>query len=191
MSGSVTVNLSRPVTSVKVLDRRPESVGGEQADFQVGAPTNPSPALEAQKAMFSQACQALNDAAVKLNEFYDKVFAEQAEGVAKLSVEIARKILVQKVENGDYQIESIIKKAMENVPVRHDVVVHLNPEDYTQSREALQGQQNEQDGAFIGTKFVSDPKIERAECLLETPKGIVKSLIAENLERISQALQRA
>lgn len=188
MSGSITVNLSRPVASVKVWDGDPESVGGEQANSQVDAPTVPSPELEAQKTMFSQASQALNDAAVKLNEFYDKVFADHAESVAKLSVEIARKILMQKVENGDYQIESIIKKAIENAPVRHDVVVHLNPEDYAQSRDVLQ---NEQDGTFIGIQFVSDPKIERAECLLETPKGIVKSLIAENLERIGQALQRA
>ena len=191
MSGSVTVNLSRPFTTVKVLDHRPEPVGSEQADIQADAPSIPSPDREAQREMFSQACQALNDAAVKLDEFYDKVFTEHAEGVAKLSVEIARKILVQKVENGDYRIESIIKEAMKNAPVRHDVVVHLNPEDYTQSREVLQDQQNEQDGAFIGIKFVSDPKIKRAECLLETPKGIVKSLIAENLERIGQALQRA
>ncbi len=191
MSGSITVNLSRPFTSVKILDGDAQSAGGEQANSQVDAPTVPSKELDAQKAMFSQACQALNDATGKLNAFYDKVFAKHAEGVAKLSVDIASKILVREVDNGNYQIEAIIKEAMKNAPVRHDVVVHLNPDDYTHSREVLQDQQNEQGGAFIGIQFVSDPKIGRAECLVETPKGIVKSLIAENLERIGQALQKA
>jgi flagellar biosynthesis/type III secretory pathway protein FliH len=51
--------------------------------------------------------------------------------------------------------------------------------------------ENELDDAFAGVKFVPDPTIGRAECLLETPKGIVKSLIEENLERVSQALQRS
>jgi hypothetical protein len=31
----------------------------------------------------------------------------------------------------------------------------------------------------------------RAECLLETPKGIVESLIDEHLERIGKALKTA
>ena len=190
MAHPITVSLARPITSAKVQDGCSQSVGGERADVQVETRKSPSPDIEAQKVRFSPAGQALKDAAAKLNEFYDKVFMEHREGIAKLSVEIARKILVQKVENGDYEIESIVKEALKNAPARHDVVVHLNPEDYAQSRKALQ-QQEEQDGSCIGITFVSDPKIGRAECLLETPKGIVQSLIHDNLERVSQALRKA
>ena len=141
--------------------------------------------------MFTQTCQALRSAAAKLNEFYDGLFANHRDQIAKLSVEIARKILLQKVENGDYEIESVVKEALTNAPSRHDIVVHLNPEDHVQFRKTLPNGQEELDGAFAGVKFVPDPNIGRAECLLETPKGIVKSLIDENLERVSQALQRA
>jgi flagellar biosynthesis/type III secretory pathway protein FliH len=191
MSDPIVISLSRPITSVTVLDDCPASVGGEQADYRVDSPKDPSPDLEAQKAMFTQACQTLNGAAAKLNEFYDKVLVEHREEIAKLSVEIARKILVQKVENGDYEIESIIKEALKNAPSRHDVVVHLNPEDHARCRKGLRQEQDEKDSAFAGVKFVSNPNIGRAECLLETPKGVVKSLIDENLERISQALKKA
>jgi flagellar biosynthesis/type III secretory pathway protein FliH len=67
-------------------------------------------------------------------------------------------------------------------------VVHLNPEDLSQCQKA---QQDEPDGALTGVKFVSDPNIGRAECLLESPKGIIESLINEHLERISKALKKA
>lgn len=191
MSNSVTLNLSRPVASVRVLDDCSTSVRTESADFQVGAEEVSSPDVDAQKVMFSQACQALQSAAARLNEFYDTAFVGHREEIAKLSVEIARRILMQKVENGDYQIESIVKEAIKNAPTHCDVVVHLNPEDHAQYREALQQEQDEQDEAFAGVKLVSNPNIGRAECLLETPKGIVKSLIDDSLERISQALEKA
>ena len=155
MSDPIVVNLSRLITSVKVLDDYPASVDGEQVD----SPKDPSPDLEAQKAMFTQVCQTLNSAAVKLNEFYDKVLVEHTEEIAKLSVEIARKILAQKVENGDYEIESIIKEALKNAPSRHDVVVHLNPEDHARCWKGLQQEQDEKEGVFAGVKFVSNPNI--------------------------------
>jgi flagellar biosynthesis/type III secretory pathway protein FliH len=65
----------------------------------------------------------------------------------------------------------------------------LNPEDLAHCRKAQQ--QDEQGGALVGIKFVADPNVGRAECLLESPKGIIKSLIDENLERIGKALRKA
>jgi len=145
-------------------------------------------ALEVQKAGVSQVYQALKGLVDKLTQFYDRLFAEHREEIAKLSVEIARKILMQKVEEGDYEIESIVKEALKNAPTRQDVVVHLNPEDLVQYQKL---QQDAGGGALAGIKFVSDPDIGRAECLLESPKGIIKSLIDEHLERIAKALNKA
>jgi flagellar biosynthesis/type III secretory pathway protein FliH len=186
MSDAMTVNLSRPIASVGILDGHPVSSGGEQAVLQVGPKETPAREWEAQKVMFSQAYQALNHVVAKLNEFYDKVFAEHREEIAKLSIQIAKKILMQKAENGDYEIESIVKEALKNVPTRHDVIVHLNPSDLVQCQKA-----QEQNAHLIGVQFVPDSNIGRAECLLESPKGIIKSLIDENLERIGKALTRA
>ena len=95
---------------------------------------------------------------------------------------------MQKVEDGAYEIESIVKEALNNAPTRQDIVVHLNPEDLAHCQKA---QQDEPDGALTGVKFVSDPNIGRAECLLESPKGIIESLINEHLERIGKALKKA
>ena len=193
MSQTLTVNLNKPIISAKVLDDYAGGVGSKmsgpgRADSEANTEQIPIQDLEAQKAVFSQACQTLNGVIAKFNQFCDKLYVEHREEIARLSVEIARKILMQKVENGDYEIESIIKEALKNVPGSQDVIVHLNPEDLEKCQKA---QQDEPGGVLAGIKLIPDPNIGRAECLLESPKGIIKLLIDDNLERIGKALEKA
>ena len=193
MTHTLTVSLDKPITSAEFIDESAVGIGGRvpgfaQANSAANAVQISAQNSEAQENTFSQTCQAINGVVTKLNQFYEKVFAEQKEEIAKLSVEIARKILMQKVEDGDYEIQTIIKEALSNAPTKQDIVVHLNPEDLTECQKALQ---NEPDGTLADIKFVSDSNIGRAECLLESPKGIVESLINEHLDRISKALKKA
>ena len=177
MSQNLTVHLEKPIVSVRILDdSAKKSLITDYAEEN-----------EELKSLES-AKSAIKNVVAKLNQFYDRLFTEHKEEIARLSVEIARKILVQKVQNGDYEIEAIVKEALENAPTRQDVVVHLNPQDHLLCQKA---QQDEPNGSFAGIKFVSDQNIGRAECLLETPKGIIESLIEEHLERIGKALKTA
>ena len=194
MSQAVAVYLDGPIVSAELLDGCPASAGGplpprDPAESSAAQPS-PSGGADARKmAAFSQTCQALNAAAAKLNESLAGVFSQHREEIAKLSVEIARKVLMQKVSDRDYEIESIVKEALGHAPSRQDLVVHLNPDDLAECQKAQQ--QDEQGSALAGVKFVPDPNIGRAECLLESPKGIIKSLIDEHLERIGKALRKA
>jgi len=193
MSQTLTVNLNKPIISATVLDGYADCdvsqlSDSDREDSKAETGQIPRQDFEAQKAVFSQACQTLNGVITRLNQFCDKMYAEHREEIARLSVEIARKILMQKVENGDYEIESIIKEALKNAPGSQDVIVHLNPEDLEKYQKA---QQDEPGGVLAGIKLIPDPNIGRAECLLESPKGIIKSLIDDNLERIGKALGKA
>jgi flagellar biosynthesis/type III secretory pathway protein FliH len=193
MSQTLTVKLNKPIISAKFLDDYAGGVGSEMSssgrvDSEANTGQIPIQGLEAQKAVYSQACQTLNGVIARLNQFCDKLYVEHREEIARLSVEIARKILMQKVENGDYEIESIIKEALKNVPGSQDVIVHLNPEDLEKCQKA---QRDEPGSVLAGIKLIPDPNIGRAECLLESPKGIIKSLIDDNLERIGKALEKA
>ena len=189
MTGAVTVNLAKPITSAGILDNYGTGIElPGHSGVSAGAGTEQIKSiqnLENHKAAFSQLCQTLKCLADKLNQFYDKVFAEHREQIARLSVEIARKILVQKIEEGDYEIESIVKEALENAPTRQDMVVRLNPEDLVQCQKV---QQDDAGGALDDIKFVADSNIGRAECVLESPKGIIESLIDGHLEQIGKAL---
>jgi flagellar biosynthesis/type III secretory pathway protein FliH len=193
MSQTLTINLNKPIISATVLDGYADCdvsqlSDSDREDSKAKAGQIPRQDFEAQKAAFSRACQTLNGLITRLNQFCGKMYAEHREEIARLSVEIARKILMQKVENGDYEIESIIKEALKNAPGSQDVIVHLNPEDLEKYQKA------QQDGpgcVLAGIKLISDPNIGRAECLLESPKGIIKSMIDDNLERIGEALEKA
>ncbi|OHB82375.1 MAG: hypothetical protein A2Z38_03255 [Planctomycetes bacterium RBG_19FT_COMBO_48_8] len=193
MSQTLTVNLNKPIISAKVLDNYAEGdgiqlSGPEIENSEADTVQILKQDLDAQKAVFSQACQTLNGVIASLNQFCDKLYVEHREEIARLSVEIARKILMQKVENGDYEIESIIKEALKNAPGSQDVIVHLNPEDLEKCQKA---QQDGPGGVLAGIKLITDPNIGRAECLLESPKGIIRLLIEDSLKRIGKALEKA
>jgi len=192
MSQTVTIQLEKPIASAKLLPApvvaQAQVDEAEERARTVSGQSNGANMLAQQKESLAQVCQALQDAANKVNEFQENLFKEHKEQIAKLSVEIARKILVQKVQEKDYEIVPIIEEALKNAPTRQDVVVHLNPEDLVEYQKV---QQDDATGTLAGIKFVSDPNIGRAECLLETPKGIIESLIDEHLERIGKALETA
>lgn len=177
----VVIHLEKPITSVNLLCED----GGETA---APAEAKASDMLKTQRENLTKVYQALQNAVDRVNEFQKNMFERSKEQIAKLSVEIARKILMQKVQKGDYEIESIIEEALKNAPTRQDVVVHLNPEDLVQYQKA---QQDDATGTLADIKFVADSNVGRAECVVESPKGIIESLINEHLERIGKALEKA
>jgi flagellar biosynthesis/type III secretory pathway protein FliH len=187
MTRTVIIHLEKPIVSTSILDNPgllshdSNSVGQQTV---VGNSKNHNP----DQSGLSQVCQALKALNEKLNQFYDKLFAEHREEIAKLSVEIARKVLARQVQDGDYKIESVVREALKNAPTRKDLVAHLNPQDHILLQKLLQDISNSD---LADIKVISDPNIGRAECLLESPKGIIESLIDEHLERIGNALKTA
>ncbi|MHC4456518.1 MAG: FliH/SctL family protein [Planctomycetota bacterium] len=178
MSGTLTVELGRPIRSVKIQGNNLDDAVKQNQLMQD---------LESQRSAFTQTCQTLQGVITKLGQLYDKALGETRGEIAKLSVEIAKKILRKKVEEGDYEIESIVKETLNNAPTYQDVVVRLNPEDLSKLEKC---QQDTETGSFAGINFVSDANIGRAECLLESPKGKIESFINNQLEQIGQALDK-
>ena len=134
------------------------------------------------------ASRALNSAALKLENIYEKAIAKHSEEIANLSIEIARKILMYKIESKDYEIVSIIKEALNNSPSQHEVTVFLNPDDYAQ---CVKLQEKESQGILAGIKLAPDSNIGHAECVIKNPQGTIASLIDENLDKIREALNKA
>jgi len=185
MSQITTIQVENPIYSVTLLGNATAST--KALDKEKNTTATSAESQQAELKILTEVCQALQEAVNKVNEYQENLFKRHKEQIAKLSVEISRKVLMQTVQEGDYKIESIIKEALENAPTRKDIVVHLNPEDFVQCEKL---KQNDTGTSLAGIKFVSDPGIGRAECLLETPKGTIESLIEEHLERIGKALEK-
>lgn len=122
-----------------------------------------------------------------LSRFQEATFAKYSQDIARLSVEIARKVLEQKIKDNDYEIESIINQALDGLTIKQNIVVRLNPKDHKQIEELLK---NSEIPDFHGLAFVADERISPAECILETPQGKIESLIEEKLHRITEALTK-
>ena len=179
-----TVKLQRPIGSINIVESRsavmeppslePVSDGNIETTMQNY--------LETQKLQYGKALEALETAAKKLQFVYERMIVEHRQAIAKLSIEIARKILSQKVKDGDYQIESIVQEVLNNAPAHQNIVVRLNPQDLAKCQQL-----QKDDSMLASVKLVADPGIGPAECVVETPKGKVESLIDGHLEQVAKA----
>ncbi len=143
--------------------------------------------LKRQKGQFAQQCEMAGNIVKNLDRLYQDTVANNRAEIARLAVEIARKILMQRVAQGDYDIQAIVEEALKRAPAHEGIVVRLNPEDLPPCQ---QHQQENPDSPFAELEFAADWSVGRGECLVETPKGIVKSFIEEHLERLAEALQK-
>jgi flagellar biosynthesis/type III secretory pathway protein FliH len=176
------VKLARPIKSVRIADDY-----GSMDQVSNSNQTRLTEELGVQKKLYSDVCGSFQNITARLNQFYEQIFAGHKEEIAKFSVEIARKVLVQKVQDGDYKIELIVKEILNNAPTHQDLVLKLNPKDLVDCQKV---QQENGGDILAGVKLVADANIGRAECILESPKGIIKSLIDEHLEQIGRALTK-
>jgi flagellar biosynthesis/type III secretory pathway protein FliH len=199
MAEALTVHLPKPVAGLRVVEEpgralspeaRPRDVEAEPEGL-IAAPADEhreSDALRQQKKNLAQLCETVNSLAARLNDLHQQTVARHRTDIARLAVEIARKILTRKIDQGEYDIQTIIEEALKRAPTRQNLVVRVNPEDLA----ACQQLQQENVGTqFAELDLVADWSIARANCLVETPKGIVKSFIEEHLARIGEALEKA
>lgn len=180
MTGSVQISLEIPISSVSFVDDF-ESVSSDVDQSGVNEEQ-----LKLQREELSSVCRALGDAVLQVNATASELLSSQREQIVRLSVQIAEKILLREISSGNYEIEKIICEALKIAPSQQDVVVRVNPEDLGHYQEVSQDHANELPSDI---SLVGDPLIGRAECVVETKKGVVEYYIDEHLKQISQALE--
>ncbi len=182
-----TVALSAPaaIGSVTIAEPGNMSLGdtAQQTQMQMKMLAD----LETQKQTLQQTCQVMEAAASQLSQTCQDLFDDHKDQIAKLAVEIARTVLMQKVFEGAYDIEAIVKEALRHAPTQNDVTIRVNPLDLADCCAAQAGDSKETLGHL---QFVADPDVGRADCVLESPKGIIQSMIDEHLHRIGEALKK-
>ncbi len=122
----------------------------------------------------------------KLSRLREKMIRESERQLVELALEIARKVLMQEVQAGRYEIDPIVKEALLHVRTRQDVLVRLHPDDWAACQTAREAEGSAGAG---NVRFVADPSVRRAACLLETSEGMVESTMEANLENIAEALK--
>jgi flagellar biosynthesis/type III secretory pathway protein FliH len=179
MSQPVIISIDAPVASVNQVDK----VGSAAA---VADKMETGPELLKEKENLIQAGKALEDATVKLQQFQEEIFSSHREQIARLSVEIAGKILIKEIADGNYDIVKVVQEALKIAPAQQDIVVRLNPKDLQQ----LQKIAEDKDGDGLGNvKLAADTNIGPGQCVVQTDKGMIEYFIEEHLKQISEALK--
>jgi len=177
MPQNFTINIDGPPANVALVDAELNELQGQKID-----PLNAERAeLKEKKAIYENSSAALQQVLEKINNYSEKVFSSNSEQIAKLAVAIADKILKRRVEDSDYDIQAIVKQVLAKSPDKKDMTLRLNPFDLEQLQKVKAD-------ATPGVDFVADENIEKGQCLLESSKGIIETVIEDHLERIYQAL---
>lgn len=178
------IQLPGQLSAVSVVPGRSRSsdTPGSDEATQPG----PSGQLDAELDGIRSARKALQQAAGKIQELQGQFLAEAQQQLVDLSIEIAKKVLMQEIQADRHQIDPIVTEAISRVPDRTDIVVHLHPDDLARCGQADKSDEASDKNAV---SFVADPKVHRGGCLLQTSRGDVESSIDGQLEEIAQALK--
>ncbi len=199
MSSQLVATIDRPIKSAVLVNdcscgaavhEGGSNSGAQASDLQMQAAMQESmDQLQHQLGLFAQANETLNALTARLNGYSSEMQVKHKEEIAQLSVEIARRVLAQRIEEGDYDVEVVIKEALGDNITESELSVHLNPEDLVLLQSARR--ESGQDGQPENVKFVADASVGRAECFVKTPKGTIESRIDQKLDQISSALKKA
>ncbi len=186
MLNIVSIVLDRPISSAQVCgggggDEQIQQAAAEQAKAMFDAEMQK---IEAEKSRISQLISAVEAAAIEVDDLRKSAIANNQKQIALLAVEIARKILVSEIEEGKYDTEAIIEKALQASPSRDGATVRLSPSDHATIEEVIKSG----NGNFENVRFEADSAIKPAQCFVETSKGVVEYFIDDQLNRIGQAL---
>jgi flagellar assembly protein FliH len=184
----VDIRLPRPLARVSVVGEQPGAAPGETgppSSQEVRAQPNAQQRLEAELAELQSARTALNEAAEEFNRIQEHFLREAEQQMLSLSLEIARKVLMQEIQAERYEVDPIVAEALCRIPAQTDVVVRMNPDDLARCEMA----RRDEDASGAGMiRFVSDPGIRPAECLLQTSQGTVEASVEGHFEEITKAL---
>jgi len=187
MPETLTIHLAHSVAAARVADALNESAPVRADELEIRNPQSAICNQDGRSQELGQLCGLVKSLTDQLGRLHEETVANHRGEIARLAVEIARRILAQRVASGDYDVQAVIEEALKRAPTHQNIVIRVNPQDLPACQKL---QQQDADGPFAALEFVADRSIARADCLIETPKGIIRSFVEQHLERISEVLGR-
>ena len=186
MAQALAVNIGTSIASVNLVGDAEASPAPQVVTETDGG--DDAAVTSQQSEQVISLCNALQESVSRLNHLHDEIFNGHREQIAKLSVEIAERILLKEIEAGQYNIENTIQTALKTAPSQDGLVVRLNPGDLQQYQQILESKEV---NPLSDVKLAADPNIGPAECVIETDKGTIECLIKGHIKQIADALKNS
>ncbi|HIJ81950.1 MAG TPA: hypothetical protein HPP76_09620 [Desulfuromonadales bacterium] len=136
--------------------------------------------------------KSLRGASEAIHSLRDKVLRESEDELIDLVMMVARKVIIREVSQERSILAEVVKNAVAGLSVREEVIVRINPDDYTlvtTDHDALLHEE------LVNERFLlkSDPTVATGFCKVETEMGTIDAGLDAQLEEIYRHLleQRA
>jgi flagellar assembly protein FliH len=143
--------------------------------------------LEAERQFLAEKIlQVEADAEAQINEFWTSIEPE----LLRLSVEIARKVIRQHVDENQATVLTTVKEGLRQLRDRQDLKLHVNPADYEYVREHKEEIASTCDG-IRNLQVVDDRRVDPGGCLIETSNGDLDARIETQLAEVGKSFLEA
>ena len=177
--GSPNVSLHSAPNGVRVATRSLDELA-EQAQEERVAAAHDLGRAKGQAQARATTCALVERVCAALDAARERALDEVSSGSVELAVEIARQLLKLHIQAGDYDLERIVRGALDDSGVgRGRCIVHVSPDDL----DLL-------DGVVFRaeTSIEPDPDLARGEIHVTTPRGMLVRDIESALESIREQL---
>jgi flagellar assembly protein FliH len=178
-AGATGGNLSCMVSAGEMSAR-------EQAAYQRGMREAEMRLKEQLEALSSQSSRVLEKSLNEFDQLQKRIFADAEKQVAKLALEIAKKIVRREVRIDEQIVMAMIKVAMSYVSDARKLKIRVNPADLKTIRT------NPSRGADLESsapspEWVADPAIERGGFIIESDSGMVDGRLGQQFQEIEKS----
>jgi len=127
--------------------------------------------------------KALREGADSIVDLRKKVMRESEEDLLRLSIMVARKIVLQEIRQDHGILANIVAATVSSFSDQENLTIRLNSADYQMvmaNQQMLSG--IVKDGGRVS--FTPDDSVKLGGCLVETPRGTVDARIEAQLEEV-------
>ena len=130
----------------------------------------------------------LEQRALAMEVEHDQFYVSAEPELARLSVEIARKILKEEITQTPGAVLKVVRAAVHRVKEK-SVRILVNPADLETVRQERESFQGIADGVS-DIEIVSDRRVGQGGCVLETPGGSIDARIETQLTHIAEVIEK-
>jgi flagellar assembly protein FliH len=158
----------------------------EQAAYQRGLREAEERFKEQLEALSGQSARVLEKSLAEFDQLQRRIFYDAEKQVAKLALEIAKKIVRREVRIDEQIVMAMIKVAMSYVSDGRKIKVRVNPADlkviHTQFTRSA-----DLESTSSPPEWVADPAIERGGFVIESDVGMVDGRLGQQFQEIEKS----
>jgi flagellar assembly protein FliH len=121
-----------------------------------------------------------------LSELEDEIVRRNRQAMIDLALEIASRLLRERVEAGDPVAARVLTEALDLLPSGHTLRAHVHPDDVDAVRRDLADLLERR-----GVELAADDDVGRGGCIVESPGGTIDASVGTALSELREAAEGA